>query len=188
MEALILGITIASGYLIYRVTNFSLGLDEKFYDRPHRLHGRASYYSDYADAAHFLNDLKIPPTDKQRKTTVYFREIPGARKWEIDMGMGAYFIIDHRQYEEIMRYKQNFDVVYETHIDKQKFHGKPTTTNQPSAAPKNKFKSAMPSHKYGHKNDTSHHSTGLGAPENKEPEQTPKEAENLRSLFLQQQV
>jgi hypothetical protein len=160
MEIASLFLTIGSGYLIYRITNFSIGRDEQFYNRRSRFHKRASYYSDYTDVTPFLDTLKIPPHDPKIKTDVYLRHIPAARKWEMDMGMGAYFIIDQRQYDELMRYRNNFNVIHETHQDKTKFHGTPTTKNQPDyfkvPGPDKQTRKKIPDNKHQHKTDMSH--------------------------------
>lgn len=122
--------TVGTGFLFYRMTSVSLGADSQYWDKRDRFH-KSTYYSDYANPQEFIDHLKLPPVDPNHKPMVYLRQIPGARKYEMDIGMGAYFIIDERQHTELLNYKQNFQLRYEKTTEHPKSLGKPTISNLP---------------------------------------------------------
>lgn len=114
MEILPLLITVGGSFVIYRMTNYSLGTETNWTQKRSRFH-KSYYYSDYNDPTEYLNLLKIPPESEEHKPWLYIRRVPGmSKRYEIDLGSGSYFPIDHRQWDELLRYRDNFHIRWET--------------------------------------------------------------------------
>lgn len=130
MNFLPAAITLVGGYAMYRMTNYSLGRESDIYHKRDRLH-KATFYSDYNDPTEFIKLLKIPPENDQAKFWLYVRTIPGmSKRKEIDMGNGAYFEIDERQWQELLQYRQNFNIRFEEDYDKTGMKGTPMVSDK----------------------------------------------------------